>query len=48
MLINKGYEISLDGVFAKATSTALSEFEVKNNLYPDGKIDALTFHALMK
>ncbi|MGJ8683384.1 MAG: peptidoglycan-binding domain-containing protein [Nonlabens sp.] len=48
ILIDKGYEIPLDGVFAQITSTALADFEAKNNLYPDGKIDALTFDALIK
>lgn len=48
-LLNKqGYEIPLDGVYAQITSTALTDFESKNNLYPDGKIDILSFNALMK
>lgn len=47
-LINKGYKIPLDGVFAKITITALADFEAKNNFYPDGKIDVLTFDALIK
>ncbi|WP_438969264.1 peptidoglycan-binding domain-containing protein [Nonlabens sp.] len=38
----------LDGVFAQITSTALADFESKNNLYPDGKIDILSFNALMR
>lgn len=48
LLIDKGYDIPLDGVFAQITSTALADFETKNNFYPDGKIDALTFDALIK
>lgn len=48
LLIAKGYAIPLDGVFAQITSTALADFESKNNLYPDGKIDVLTFAALIK
>lgn len=47
ILIAKGYDITLDGVFAKATMEALSDFESKNNLYPDGKLDVLTFEALL-
>lgn len=47
-LINKGYKIPLDGVFAKITISALADFETKNNFYPDGKIDELTFNALIK
>ncbi|WP_405379070.1 peptidoglycan-binding protein [Nonlabens sp. Asnod3-A02] len=46
-LIAQGYDMSLDGVFAKATMEALADFESKNNLFPDGKIDVLTFEALM-
>lgn len=48
LLISKGYAIPLDGVFAQITSTALADFESKNNLYPDGKLDVLTFEALLK
>ncbi|WP_397303059.1 peptidoglycan-binding protein [Nonlabens ulvanivorans] len=48
ILIGRGYDISLDGVFAKATMEALANFESKNNLFPDGKIDVLTFEALLK
>ncbi|AGC77081.1 putative peptidoglycan binding protein [Nonlabens dokdonensis] len=48
LLISKGYAIPLDGVFAQITSTALADFESKNNLYPDGKIDALTFASLIR
>ncbi|MBF4983737.1 peptidoglycan-binding protein [Nonlabens mediterrranea] len=47
ILIARGYDISLDGVFAKATMEALANFESKNNLFPDGKIDVLTFEALL-
>lgn len=47
VLISKGYSIEPDGVFAKATMEALADFESKNNLFPDGKIDVLTFEALM-
>lgn len=46
-LISKGYSIEPDGVFAKATMEVLSDFESKNNLFPDGKIDVLTFEALL-
>lgn len=48
LLVAKGYAIPLDGVFAQITSTALADFESKNNLFPDGKIDVLTFEALLK
>ncbi|AZQ43583.1 peptidoglycan-binding domain-containing protein [Nonlabens ponticola] len=48
ILVNKGYEIPVDGVFATITSKALADFESNNNLYPDGKLDVLTFDALLK
>jgi hypothetical protein len=48
LLNAQGYAIPLDGVFAQITVTALADFESKNNLYPDGKIDILSFNALMR
>ena len=48
LLNSQGYAIPLDGVFAQITSTALADFESKSNLYPDGKIDILSFNALMR
>ncbi|WP_298950279.1 peptidoglycan-binding domain-containing protein [uncultured Nonlabens sp.] len=47
-LIARGYDMALDGVFAKDTTEALAHFESKNNLFPDGKIDVLTFEVLLK
>lgn len=48
LLIELGYDIPLDGVFAQITRNALKDFELNNGLYPDGQIDALTFSKLLK
>lgn len=48
LLVKKGFDISVDGVYKNITSDAIKSFEVKNNLYPDGKIDLLTLEALLK
>lgn len=47
LLVKKGYDIPVDGVYENITSEALKSFEVKNNLFPDGKIDIKTLKALM-
>ncbi len=48
ILIEKGATIQQDGLYQLATQTALKDFEEKNNLFPDGKLDALTLSALLK
>lgn len=48
LLIAKGYGIPLDGVFKTATLEALRAFEVSKNLYPDGRLDALTLSFLLE
>lgn len=48
MLVRKGHDIPVDGVFKNVTINALRAFEEKNGLFPDGKLDALTFEALLK
>ncbi len=48
LLVNKGFEIPIDGVFKNITSNAILGFEEKTNLFPDGKIDLLTLEALLK
>lgn len=48
LLLSHGYQLTTDGVYAQETIVALSDFETKNNLYPDGKIDVLSFSALIK
>ena len=48
ILVKKGYEIPVDGVFKNVTSEALKSFQEKNNLYPDGKLDAITLEYLLE
>lgn len=48
ILIEKGETVSHDGLYRIETQTALKNFEAKNNLFPDGKLDALTLDALLK
>lgn len=48
ILVNKGFDIPVDGVYKNITSEAILEFEAKNNLFPDGQIDLLTLEALLK
>ncbi len=43
-----GYVIAVDGNFKIETQTALKDFELKNNLYPDGILDVLTLRELLK
>jgi murein L,D-transpeptidase YcbB/YkuD len=48
ILISKGHIIEQDGLYRAETFNALKEFEEKNGLFPDGKLDALTLEALLK
>ena len=48
MLIANGYIIEHDGLFQTETINALKEFEEKNGLFPDGKLDAITLEQLLK
>ena len=48
MLKAKGYDVPVDGVFKDLTSEALQDFETKNKLYPDGKLDVFTLEKLLK
>lgn len=47
LLVKKGFDISVDGVYKNITSEALKSFEEKQNLFPDGKIDVITLKALL-
>ncbi|MBW1296697.1 peptidoglycan-binding domain-containing protein [Aquimarina litoralis] len=47
-LTTNGYTIAVDGNFRIETETALKDFEFKNQLYPDGILDALTLRELLK
>jgi hypothetical protein len=48
LLIEKGYSIKHDGLFSVETFNAIKAFEEKNNLFPDGKLDAITLEYLLK
>jgi len=47
LLVKKGFDIPVDGVYKNITSDALKAFEEKNQLFPDGKIDVMTLEALL-
>lgn len=47
-LVEKGYNIPIDGQFRDITFNAIRAFEEKNGLLPDGKIDLLTLEYLLK
>lgn len=48
LLVSKGYDIPIDGVFKTITVEAIKNFEEKHQLFPDGKIDTFTFNKLLK
>jgi len=43
----QGYAVRIDGRFREETHNALKDFENKNQLYPDGKLDVLTLRKLL-
>ena len=47
LLVKKGYEIPIDGVYKNITSDALKNFEEKNQLLPDGQIDLFSLEKLL-
>lgn len=47
-LVEKGYEIPVDGLFRDITFNAIRIFEEKNGLFPDGKVDMLTLEYLVQ
>ncbi len=48
LLKAKGYDVVVDGVFKDITSEAILAFETKNELFPDGKMDAFTLEKLLE
>lgn len=48
ILISKGYNIPSDGIYRIETTNAILDFEEKNELFPDGVLDRLTFEALLR
>lgn len=47
-LVKKGYNIPVDGLFRDITLKAIGEFEQKNNLLPDGKVDEVMLNYLLR
>jgi len=48
ILVKKGYNIPIDGLFRDITLKAVGAFEQKNGLFADGKIDAVTLDYLLR
>ena len=48
ILVKKGHNIPIDGLFRDITFKAVGEFEQKNGLFPDGKVDAVTLDYLLR
>jgi hypothetical protein len=48
LVIEKGDSIKHDGLFNIETFNALKSFEEKSQLFPDGKLDAITLEYLLK
>lgn len=48
ILVKKGYNIPVDGLFRDITLKAVGAFEQKNGLFADGKIDAVTLDYLLR
>jgi Putative peptidoglycan binding domain len=48
ILVKKGYNIPVDGLFRDITLKAIGAFEQKNGLFADGKIDAVTLDYLLR
>lgn len=47
LLVKKGFQIPVDGVYKNATSDAILQFELKNGLFADGKLDKMTLNTLL-
>ena len=48
LLIKHGDSIRHDGLFRTETFNSLRQFEEKNGLFPDGKLDAITLEYLLR
>jgi hypothetical protein len=48
ILVKKGYDIPVDGLFKDTTLKAIGAFEQKNGLFADGKVDAVTLDYLLR
>lgn len=48
LLVKKGYNLPVDGLFRDITLKSIGAFEQKNGLFPDGKIDTVTLDYLLR
>lgn len=48
ILVKKGYNIPVDGLFRDITLQAIQSFEKKNNLFADGRVDAVMLDYLLR
>lgn len=48
IIVKKGYNIPVDGLFRDITLKAVGAFEQKNGLFADGKLDAATLDYLLR
>ena len=46
MLIEKGFNLQKDGVYSLETRTQIMAFQNANDLYPSGRLNAMTFDKL--
>lgn len=46
MLICKGYELDVDGIFGNITDNKVKEYQKANGLVIDGKVGKMTFEKL--
>lgn len=47
LLVDHGFNIPVDGVYKTVTSETIKAFQLKNNLFPDGKINVITLEQLI-
>ena len=47
-MVKKGFAIPSDGIFKEITENALKNFQEKNKLFPNGKIDLITLDYLLR
>ena len=48
LLVNRGYEIPVDGIFSVATEEAVKDLQQTTGNYPSGEVDDLLLQAMMK
>ena len=48
LLVNKGYEIPVDGIFSQITERAVKELQQTTGNYPSGAVDEVLLQAMMK